>query len=175
MGREGELLPVPVRRLGSRGTRRCLYVDPNRTQHIGQRHPLVLEAGCEAHRAWREVFQEEIQCDFRFQPCERCVHAEVLPEPERQVRSGARALEGEDLGVPVDALVPVRRSETHDDALAGRVKNQIFWDNGAELYGLGDASSAAALDLDAIEEMSGNYRSAGIARSNRRYGYVHAG
>ena len=60
-------------------------------------------------------------------------------------------------------------------AADGAVKNQIFWDNGARLYGLDESHSAKALGTDAIEEMRQNYRAAGLTPSNRRYGYVHAG
>ena len=53
--------------------------------------------------------------------------------------------------------------------------NQIFWDNGARLYGLDESHSAKTLGTDAIDEMRQNYRAAGLTPSNRRYGYVHAG
>ena len=57
---------------------------------------------------------------------------------------------------------------------AGPVKNAIFWDNGARLYGLDASSADAALRSDAIASMQAAYRESGLTRSNLRYGYVHA-
>jgi len=51
------------------------------------------------------------------------------------------------------------------------LKNAVFWDNGARLYGLDD-SVFGVLDEDAIEEIRADYRETGIQRSNRAYGYV---
>jgi predicted TIM-barrel fold metal-dependent hydrolase len=56
----------------------------------------------------------------------------------------------------------------------GRLKNAVFWDNGATLYGLGKDATAGAVGPDAIEAMRSAYRESGLTRSNLRYGYVHA-
>jgi predicted TIM-barrel fold metal-dependent hydrolase len=53
-----------------------------------------------------------------------------------------------------------------------KVKNDVFWNNGARLYGLDDARSVGALDHDVIESMRTEYRLAGTPRSNRAYGYI---
>ncbi len=56
----------------------------------------------------------------------------------------------------------------------GRLKNLVFWGNGAKLYQLGDDATASAVEADAIESMRAAYRESGLTRSNLRYGYVHA-
>ena len=57
----------------------------------------------------------------------------------------------------------------------GRVKNRIFWDNGAEIYGLNDEDSHGKLDGDVIEGIKAEYLAMGQQRSNKRYGYVYNG
>ena len=76
--------------------------------------------------------------------------------------------------------IPEDLREKHGFAALGdansALKNAIFWDNGARLYGL-DAreTSVGSVTGDAIDRMRAEYRASGIARSNRSYGYVHAG
>ena len=53
------------------------------------------------------------------------------------------------------------------------LKNAVFWDNGARLYGLDDGDTLGAIDGDSIDTIRANYRDTGIQRSNRAYGYVH--
>jgi len=53
------------------------------------------------------------------------------------------------------------------------LKNAVFWDNGARLYGLDDGDTLGAIDGDSIDTIRANYRETGIQRSNRAYGYVH--
>ena len=48
--------------------------------------------------------------------------------------------------------------------------------NPAALYGLNARETrVGAMTGDAIDAMRAEYRASGIARSNRSYGYVHAG
>lgn len=60
-------------------------------------------------------------------------------------------------------------------AADGALKNAVFWDNGAKLYGLGNETAVGAISEDVIESMRAAYREEGIARSNLAYGYVDAG
>ncbi|NRA09966.1 MAG: amidohydrolase family protein [Myxococcales bacterium] len=76
--------------------------------------------------------------------------------------------------------IPADLQEKHGFAALGDanspVKNGIFWDNGARLYGLNARETrVGAMTGDAIDAMRAEYRASGIARSNRSYGYVHAG
>ncbi|MBW2426752.1 MAG: amidohydrolase family protein [Deltaproteobacteria bacterium] len=57
----------------------------------------------------------------------------------------------------------------------GAVKNAVFWDNGAKLYGLDREATLGAVTSDNIESIRAEYRTSGGKRSNRAYGYVHAG
>jgi hypothetical protein len=52
------------------------------------------------------------------------------------------------------------------------LKNAVFWDNGAKLYGLGGEDVLGSIDGDAIDSIRADYRETGIQRSNRAYGYV---
>lgn len=58
---------------------------------------------------------------------------------------------------------------------AGPLKNRIFWDNGAEIYGLKNEDRQGNFDGDAIQEMKSEYLALGGRRSNKTYGYVIAG
>jgi len=73
--------------------------------------------------------------------------------------------------------IPADLQERHGFSALGDadspVKNAIFWDNGARLYGLDDSRSAGAPGHDALESIRAEYRLAGIQRSNRAYGYIH--
>ena len=57
----------------------------------------------------------------------------------------------------------------------GPLKNRIFWDNGAELYGLKNEDRQGHFDGDAIQEIKSEYLALGGRRSNKTYGYVIAG
>ena len=57
----------------------------------------------------------------------------------------------------------------------GATKNAVFWDNGAKLYGLDREEALGAVSQDNIESIRAEYRASGVQRSNRAYGYVHAG
>jgi predicted TIM-barrel fold metal-dependent hydrolase len=60
-------------------------------------------------------------------------------------------------------------------AADGAVKNAVFWDNGARLYGLEARTAVGALGEDTIDAIRAAYRASGIKRSNLQYGYVDAG
>ena len=57
----------------------------------------------------------------------------------------------------------------------GPLKSRIFWDNGAEIYGLKSEDRQGNFDGDAIQEIKSEYLALGGQRSNKTYGYVIAG
>ncbi len=102
---------------------------------------------------------------------------------------GDRVLWGTDstwYGSPQWQIEALRRLEIPDDLREkhgfaplgpanGPVKNAMFWNNGASLYGLDDRSARGELGEDTIDAIRTAYRSTGIQRSNLAYGYVDAG
>ncbi|MEE3327499.1 MAG: amidohydrolase family protein [Myxococcota bacterium] len=89
-------------------------------------------------------------------------------------------------GSPQWQIEAFRRLEMPEDLQASRgfaalgdatspLKNRVFWDNGAALYGLTNEDLLGQLDGDAIQEMKTEYIARGGQRSNKTYGYVIPG
>ncbi len=87
-------------------------------------------------------------------------------------------------GSPQWQIEALRRLEIPDDLLEkhkfaplgradGAVKNKIFWDNGARLYGLPKrVEYRQSIQPDLIDEMKEQFKISNVTRSNAAYGYV---